>query len=75
MRYDYVRPFVTSAQHVLQQVLSGDVAAGRVRLSRAPSEGIGVTTIIGVSGEGDGQVSFEKQGPKNRTYVNVVRVQ
>ena len=36
MRYDYVQPFVSSAQEILEQVLSGQIAAGKVQLSPAP---------------------------------------
>jgi len=59
VRYDYVQPFVRSAQEILEQVLSGKIAAGKVRLSPAPTEGSGVTAIVGVTGEGEGRVLFE----------------
>lgn len=59
MRYDYVQPFVSSAQEILEQVLSGRIAAGKVRLSPTPRAGNGVTAIVGVTGEGEGRVLFE----------------
>lgn len=59
MRYDYVQPFVSSAQEILAQVLSGQIAAGRVQLSPARSPGDGVTAIVGVTGDGEGRVLFE----------------
>ncbi len=59
MRYDYVQPFVSSAQEILEQVLSGRIAAGKVRLSPAPAAGSGVTAIVGITGEGEGRVLFE----------------
>lgn len=59
MRYDYVQPFVSSAQEILAQVLSGQIAAGKVQLSPAPRAGNGVTAIVGVTGEGEGRVLFE----------------
>ena len=59
MRYDYVQPFVSSAQEILGKVLSGQIAAGKVRLSPAPTAGNGVTAIVGVTGEGEGRVLFE----------------
>lgn len=59
MRYDYVQPFVTSAQEILAQVLSGQIAAGKVELSPAPKTGNGVTAIVGVTGEGEGRVLYE----------------
>ncbi len=59
MRYDYVQPFVSSAQEILAQVLSGRIAAGRVQLSPARSPGDGVTAIVGVTGDGQGRVLFE----------------
>lgn len=58
MRYDYVQPFVTSAQEILEKVLSGGIAAGKVALSPAPTSFSGVTAIVGVTGEGDGRVLF-----------------
>lgn len=63
MRYDYVQPFVTAAQDILQEVLSGPIAAGRVQLSPAPRAGNGVTAIVGVTGEGEGRVLFEMSRP------------
>lgn len=59
MRYDYVEPFVSSAQEILGQVLSGHIAAGKVQLSPSPKAGSGVTAIVGVTGEGEGRVLFE----------------
>ena len=59
MRYDYVQPFVSSAQEILGQVLSGNIAAGKVQLSPSPKTGSGVTAIVGVTGEGEGRVLFE----------------
>ena len=59
MRYDYVQPFVSSAQEILEQVLSGQIAAGKLRLSSTPKAGNGVTAIVGITGEGEGRVLFE----------------
>jgi chemotaxis protein CheX len=59
VRYDYVQPFVSSAQEILGQVLSGQIAAGKVQLSPSPKAGSGVTAIVGVTGEGEGRVLFE----------------
>lgn len=59
MRYDYVQPFVSSAQEILEQVLSGQITAGKVQLSPAPKAGNGVTAIVGITGEGEGRVLFE----------------
>lgn len=59
MRYDYVQPFVSSAQEILAQVLSGHIAAGRVQLSPARGPGDGVTAIVGVTGDSEGRVLFE----------------
>ena len=59
MRYDYVEPFVSSAREILGQVLSGQIAAGRVQLSPARPPGDGVTAIVGVTGDGEGRVLFE----------------
>ena len=59
MRYDYVQPFVSSVQEILQQVLSGDIRAGSIRLSPEPVPSSGVTAIVGVTGEGEGRVLFD----------------
>jgi len=63
VRYDYVQPFVSSAQEILEQVLSGQIAAGKVRLSPAPKAGNSVTAIVGITGEGEGRVLFEMSLP------------
>lgn len=59
MRYEYVRPFVDSAEKVLSDVLEGTVASGRILLSPAPVASLGVTAIVGVTGEGEGRVLFD----------------
>ena len=59
MRYDYVQPFVSSAQEILEAVLSGQIAPGKVVLSPVPRAGNGVTAIVGVTGDGEGRVLFE----------------
>ena len=59
MRFDYVQPFVSSAQEILEQVLSGQIAAGRVQLSPAPLTGSAVTAVVGLTGDGEGRVLYE----------------
>jgi len=59
MRYEYVQPFVSSAQEVLEKVLSGTTSAGKVDLSPIPVSSRGVAAIVGVTGEGEGRVLFE----------------
>lgn len=59
MRYDFVNPFVSSAREILEEVLSGRIAAGKIRLSPAPVSSRGVTAIVGVTGEGEGRVLFD----------------
>lgn len=59
MRYDYVNPFVSSAREILEEVLSGRIEAGKIRLSPAPVSSRGVTAIVGVTGEGEGRVLFD----------------
>jgi chemotaxis protein CheX len=59
MRYEYVQPFVASAQEILGEVLSGSVEMGRIQLSPAPVPCRGVTAIVGVTGEGGGRVLFD----------------
>ena len=59
MRFDFVKPFVSSARDVLQQVLTDPVAAGAVALSPTPKAFGGVTAIVGVTGEGEGRVLFQ----------------
>jgi chemotaxis protein CheX len=59
VRYDFVNPFVSSAREILEEVLSGRIAAGKIRLSPAPVSSRGVTAIVGVTGEGEGRVLFD----------------
>ena len=59
MRYTYIRPFVDSAQVVLEQVLSARIVAGEVELHSAPVVSRGVTAIVGVTGEAEGRVLFD----------------
>lgn len=59
MRYVYIRPFVDSAQRVLEKVLSERAVPGEIRLSSAPVTSRGVTSIVGVTGEGEGRVLFD----------------
>ncbi|HXV64345.1 MAG TPA: chemotaxis protein CheX [Vicinamibacteria bacterium] len=59
MRYDYLRPFVSSAQEILEEMLASDVVLGMLRLSPAPVPTLGVTAIVGVTGEAEGRVLFD----------------
>jgi chemotaxis protein CheX len=59
VRYDYVQPFVSSAQEVLGQILTGEIRAGAIRLSPAPVSSSGVAAIVGVTGESGGRVIFD----------------
>jgi chemotaxis protein CheX len=59
VRYDFVNPFVSSAREILEEVLSGRIDAGKIRLSPAPVSSRGVTAIVGVTGEGEGRVLFD----------------
>jgi chemotaxis protein CheX len=59
LRYDYVQPFVSSAREILEEVLSAQIQAGKVRLSPAPVSSRGVTAIVGVTGAGEGRVLFD----------------
>jgi chemotaxis protein CheX len=59
VRYDFVNPFVSSAREILEEVLSGRIDAGKIRLSPAPVSSLGVTAIVGVTGEGEGRVLFD----------------
>jgi chemotaxis protein CheX len=59
VRYDYVNPFVSSAREILEEVLSGRIEAGKIRLSPTPMSSRGVTAIVGVTGEGEGRVLFD----------------
>ena len=59
MRFDYVQPFVSSAQEILENVLSGRITAGRIQLSPSPSSGSAVTAVVGLTGDGEGRVLFE----------------
>jgi chemotaxis protein CheX len=59
VRYDFVNPFVSSAREILEEVLSGRIQAGVIRLSPAPLSSRGVTAIVGVTGEGEGRVLFD----------------
>lgn len=59
MRYEYVHPFVSSAQEVLERVLSARIQAGSIRLSPLPAPSSGVAAIVGVTGESGGRVIFD----------------
>ena len=59
MRYVYIRPFVDSAQRVLEKVLSERAVPGEMRLCSTPVVSRGVTSIVGVTGEGEGRVLFD----------------
>jgi chemotaxis protein CheX len=50
---------VSSAREILEELLSGRIEAGKVRLSPAPVSSRGVTAIVGVTGEGEGRVLFD----------------
>jgi len=56
VRYTFIRPFVDAAQTVLEEVLSERTPAGEPQLSSKTLAGLGVATIVGITGEADGRL-------------------
>jgi len=56
VRYTFIRPFLDAAQTVLEDVLSEQTPVGEPQLSSKTLAGLGVATIVGITGEADGRL-------------------
>ena len=59
MRVEYINPFVEAAFNVLQHVLSTEINRGELFLKPSSQPILGVTTIIGLTGNVEGRVLFD----------------
>ena len=59
MRLVYLQPFVTSAQRILEEVVSEGIVTGDVRLASAALPSRGVTAIVGLPVKGRGRFLFD----------------
>ena len=59
MRVEYINPFVEAAFSVLQEVLSTELKRGELFLKSTSQPVLGVTAIIGLTGDVEGRVLFD----------------
>ena len=59
MRVEYINPFVEAAFGVLQEVLNTEIKRGELFLKSTSQPVLGVTAIIGLTGDVEGRVLFD----------------
>ncbi len=59
MRVEYINPFVESAFNVLKEVLGTELTRGELYLKSTSQSILGVTTIVGLTGDVEGRVLFD----------------
>ncbi|MCD6122329.1 MAG: chemotaxis protein CheX [Spirochaetales bacterium] len=59
MRVEYINPFVEAAFNILKEVLGTDITRGELYLKSSSQPILGVTAIIGLTGEVEGRVLFD----------------
>ena len=59
MRVEYINPFVEAAFNILKEVLGTDITRGELYLKSATQPILGVTAIIGLTGDVEGRVLFD----------------
>ncbi len=59
MRVEYINPFVEATFSVLQEVLNTEVKRGELYLKSTSQPVLGVTAIIGLTGDVEGRVLFD----------------
>ncbi len=59
MRVEYINPFVESAFNVLKEVLGTELTRGELYLKSTSQSVLGVTAIVGLTGDVEGRVLFD----------------
>lgn len=59
MRVEYINPFVEAAFNVLKEVLGTELTRGELYLKSTSQSVLGVTTIVGLTGDVEGRVLFD----------------
>ncbi len=59
MRVEYINPFVEAAFNILKEVLGTELTRGELYLKSSSQPVLGVTAIIGLTGEVEGRVLFD----------------
>ena len=59
MRVEYINPFVEAAFNVLQEVIGTDLQRGELYLKSTSQPVLGVTAIVGLTGDVQGRVLFD----------------
>ena len=59
MRVEYINPFVEAAFNILKEVLGTDITRGELYLKSSSQPILGVTAIIGLTGDVEGRVLFD----------------
>ena len=59
MRVEYINPFVESSFVVLKEVLDTDIVRGELFLKPASQPVLGVTAIVGITGQIEGRVLLD----------------
>jgi chemotaxis protein CheX len=68
MRVEYINPFVEAAFSVLQEVLGVELQRGELFLKSFSQPVLGVTAIVGLTGDVQGRVLFD-MSPKTATAI------
>lgn len=59
MRVEYINPFVEAAFNVLKEVIGGELTRGELFLKASSQPVLGVTAIVGLTGQVEGRVLFD----------------
>ena len=59
MRVEYINPFVEAAFNVLKEVIGPELKRGELYLKKTSQSVLGVTAIIGLTGDVQGRVLFD----------------
>ena len=59
MRVEYINPFVEAAFNILKEVLGTELSRGELYLKSTSQPVLGVTAIIGLTGDVEGRVLFD----------------
>ena len=59
MRVEYINPFVEAAFNILKEVLGTEITRGDLYLKSSSQPVLGVTAIVGLTGDVEGRVLFD----------------
>ncbi|MBN1411392.1 MAG: chemotaxis protein CheX [Spirochaetales bacterium] len=71
MRVEYINPFVESAFNILKELVGDNITRGEIFLKASSQPVLGVTAIVGLTGDVEGRVLFDMS---TKTAISIASI-